>query len=97
MKIERYDFGEEAQNCFGNDVAVIYTVSSVHWEGLIAGLKARYETSAENALVPTVDWSGLHAADIPRKIAAAFPTVGELIWWPQDSTVPFSETFDSWA
>ena len=87
VQAEMYDFGEEAQAHFGNDVAFL----------LIVAPSGR--SRMEEELLPGYLPGGTTARDerFLRAVEACFPDFFELKGWLGAMGIPFQESFDSRA
>jgi len=84
LEIEFYDFGENAQSSFGNDVATTYTVRRADLPTLQAALSNDQGVHAEGA-------------DVRHVLVAKFSGVLGLVAWIKGEGIPVTTSFDSWA
>lgn len=87
VQAELYDFGEEAQENFGNDVAFLLTVEP---DG-----RRRMEAELLSGIPSPV--TGNRDEVFLRAVEACFPDFFELKGWLKALGIPFLEDFDSRA
>ncbi len=84
LEIEFFDFSEQAQLSFGNDVVTTYTIAHKDLAKLVAELA-----------LPESPTDGFH--DLPRLFAKQFSGVMTLINAIKASGIRVKTSFDSWA
>lgn len=88
LVIEFYDFGSEAQACWGNDVAFLLTVKAVDKRPLLERLLGR----------PLSKWESLCLdAHLLKALEVRFENYFQVRDWLTENGVPFEKSFDSWA
>lgn len=86
LEVETFDFSDDAQDSFGNDVAFMLTVAPEHLPDLLKHLEWQGEYPGKAGKAWLLDTMQQRFSDY-----FAFQV------WLQERSIPFKTKFDSWA
>lgn len=86
LEVETFDFSDDAQGSFGNDVAFLVTVATEHLPDLLGHLQWQGKYPGEGSQAWLLD-----------AIQQRFTSYFEFKEWLERQAIPFQTKFDSWA